>query len=445
MRSGWIAATVLGGFLVACRTAPDSTSSDALTKKERPQAPAAATSADGGTPGATGAPDGFKPAFTPSMPRMVNTGGPILSHPDIVTVTFANDPNAALFESIGDAIGATDYWRQITSEYGVGPATGGKHVRVPNGFGTMSTDDLANVIAREAADPRSGWPAPTPQTLYVLYPPPSSTVISQGEDACDIEGGEHLTAAVNGKPVPYAIVLQCGDPIDVVTSIVSHEMAEASVDPVATALAWSDIDPDHFAWTLMQGFQTENADMCEFFPEASYTLQEASLNVVVQRQWSSASGAAGHNPCVPAPPEPYFNVTPISTLDDVLVNLNPLIAADLIDLSEGTQKQTKGVRLSASNDATIELGLYSDAPTDAWQIEAYEMDPLTSLSTEQSYMPTTQPTVTLQLDKTSGKNGDKVTLSVHANARAPVGPALVLIKSTLGASTHFMPVLVGSM
>jgi hypothetical protein len=445
MRLLSVSALLLGGFLAACQLAPDTTSSDSALKKEKPQAAAggaaATAGADGGAPGA--AASGFKPAFTPNMPRMVNTGGPVLSHPDIVTVTFANDPNAPLFESMADAIGATDYWRQITSEYGVGPATSGKHLRVQGGLGTISTDDLANLISQQAGNPRSGWPTPTSQTLYVVFPPTSSTILWQGQDACETEGGQHLTTTVNGTPVPYAIILQCGDPIDTVTSIVSHEISESAVDPLENSLAWSDIDPDHFAWTLMQGFQTENADMCEFFPEAMF--QDPQLKVTVQRQWSNASGAAGHNPCVPVPPDPYFNVTPVSPLDTVVVDLNPLVAADLTDLSEGSQKQTKGVKLSATGDAQIQLGLYSDGPTDAWQLEAYEMDPTTALATAGSYEPTTTPTVSLQLDKTTGKNGDTVTLSVHANARPQIGPALVLVKSTLGASTHLMPILVGSL
>ena len=449
MRGGGVAAVLLGGLLVGCQQPPPVTSFAPMTKAHEsdpsPAAEAVTTPTTEGSAGATA--PGFKPAFTPSVPLLVNQGGAILSRPDIVTVTWAGDPNAGTYEAVGDSIGATDYWRQITGEYGVGAATSGKHVRLSGRLGVVSIDDLASLVSRAAGDPRFGWPTPTAQTLYVLYPPPGSVVLD-GQDACGFLSGLHVSTTVNGIPVAVAIVLQCdgGGGIDpsFETSTSAHEIAEAALDPFVdrNAPAWIDLDADHFAWALMQGFQTENADLCTILPEALLASQGPSLPFTVEREWSNASAAAGHDPCVPAPPEPYFNVTPLA-LGTVSVDVTPLAAVGLKPFTGSPARQTKGVLLSASGDARIELGLFSDAPTEAWQLEAFEMDPTTLLAVGQGYPPTTQPTVDLQLDKASGKNGDKVTLSVHARARTPIGAALVVVKSTLGTSEHFTPLLVG--
>jgi hypothetical protein len=243
--------------------------------------------------------------------------------------------------------------------------------------------------------------------------------------------------------VPYAVVLQCDygrGPVDSASYALSHEVSEAAVDPLGNA--YNDIDPDHFAWSVMLGFQTEIGDMCEFFDEAMLA-PEPSLGLTTQREWSNASAAAGHNPCVPAPPEPYFNVTSLAPLEDISVDASALRAA-LTGGGGQLQSRTKGVRLSASSDAQIELGLFSDAPTDAWQVEAFEMDPAEELTSTEPFSPTTAPSVDLQLDKSSGKNGDKITLSVHAKSRPAIGAALVVVKSTLGSTSHFTPILVGS-
>src|SRR5262249_6699939 len=62
------------------------------------------------------------PAFLPNVPTVISHGGPTLKNPRIVTVTWDGDVNREVYERFGDEIGKTQYWRDNTSEYGVGPA-----------------------------------------------------------------------------------------------------------------------------------------------------------------------------------------------------------------------------------------------------------------------------------------------------------------------------------
>ena len=57
--------------------------------------------------------------------------------------------------------------------------------------------------------------------------------------------------------------------------------------------------------------------------------------------------------------------------------------------------------------------------------------------------PTSSPSLTLDLDKTHGVNGEKANLSITVNRAEPTGVTLVLLRSTLGDETHVMPLLVG--
>jgi hypothetical protein len=447
-----------------CASAPSDASSDSdATSAAAPKAkagaakpastpPPAGASAPSGSSGASPpeAP-GFKPAFTPSVPRLQNGGGPVLAHPKIVTVTFGDDPNADLYESLDDAIGGTSYFHSITSEYGVGAGVSGGHVRERHSLRGIDSDAIGDLVAARVTDPSSGWPAPSPDTVYVLYTPSTASITTDGTDLCSLEGGHHTSTSVNGSEVAYAVVLQCADDdgaIDVseITLIASHEIGEASVDPFATTLAWATIDDDHIAWDLMLAFQNENGDLCEFFPEAPLESPEPALPVTVQREWSNASAAAGHNPCVPAPPEPYFNVTPLRS-DPITVDLtelvNALADADFTDTSKSGTQHTQGLLLDAQGTGVVDIGFFSDAPTDAWTLEVFEMDPFAVLDGGEELFPrASDPSVAVSLDHTTGKNGDKATLTVQRTGSTRIGAALLILQSTLAGTTHQIPLLV---
>jgi hypothetical protein len=142
---------------------------------------------DGGTTGANdAAPDNYSPpsstypAFAVDVAQVIDNGGPVLSAPVVVTVTWSSDPNAATYDALGDAIGASAYWKAINSEYGVGPLTSGtaNHVSITTAPPASFADsDLDTLVETNAG---ASWPASTTNTIYAVYLPPGTTLTSGG-------------------------------------------------------------------------------------------------------------------------------------------------------------------------------------------------------------------------------------------------------------------------
>ena len=76
----------------------------------------------------------------------------------------------------------------------------------------ISSADLELFVANALGDPTtSGWPAPTPDSLYVLYVPKGIVVTLGGEDTCRIGvGGYHQdTVSTGDRHYAFAIVPRC--------------------------------------------------------------------------------------------------------------------------------------------------------------------------------------------------------------------------------------------
>ncbi|MGH7298157.1 MAG: hypothetical protein ACRELB_24670, partial [Polyangiaceae bacterium] len=176
-------------------------------------------------------------------------------------------------------------------------------------------------------------------------------------------------------------------------------------------------------------------DSCEFFvtgPDSSFYEQKETtppFDYYVQRIWSNPSGAAGHNPCVPVPPDVYFNVTPLN-LQSVNVSLPPMLTG-----ASTTQIQpTKGFKVAAGSSGQFQVGFYSDAATSGpWTIKA-------SVGKGQldSY---NKSSVTASIDKTTGVNGEKAWITVNVTTSGSTFKGeMIEIVSTLGNVSHYMPV-----
>jgi len=61
--------------------------------------------------------NGTYPAPHDPLPLMRYGGGPLLTHPHIVTITFAGDSRRAQLEQFGDIITTTPWWIAVASEY----------------------------------------------------------------------------------------------------------------------------------------------------------------------------------------------------------------------------------------------------------------------------------------------------------------------------------------
>ncbi len=160
---------------------------------------------------------------------------------------------------------------------------------------------------------------------------------------------------------------------------------------------------------------------CEFFDDSTYKETEPGFPFTVQRLWSNASAAAGHNPCVPLDGKAYFNVTPQSV--ETVSVLQP----------NHKSKDVLGYAVPEGKRKDIALGFTSDAATDAWTIAATEGDGMTTPKTKH---------LELSLDKTTGQNGEKAWLTVRAKSAGAKRGTLVTIVSTLGDTVRYSPILI---
>jgi len=406
------------GVLTGC------SGSSASTTNSASEPPADAAIPDGGTatPEAA-APETTTPwtgtAAHPPMPQVMDYGGNVLSSPTIQPVVFAGDAMQSDIAAFTTDLAKSTYWSAVSHEYGVG-AIHALPVVVANEVASSSLTD-AEVQAWITARITSGLlPAPDGNTFYAVFYPPGTTITSSAGTSCtDFYGYHGQGTSASGAAYVYAVLPRCHDAYHTdlanVTNSTSHELLEGSTDPwFATGPAYLTVDPDHAAWAVATGGSTELGDMCALMPGAGY-LQPSDLPYAVQRMWSNAAAAASHDPCVPAPSGPYFNAAPVLP-DMVTINLG----------SKGSLT-TQGVRIPVGQSKTIDVDLYSDAPTAGpWTVEALDVATLAKKPAA----------LDLKLDAASGKNGDVLHLTITPLQAGPNGLETFYVGSGLqGRST----------
>jgi hypothetical protein len=387
-----------------------------------------ADSAVDAAPGMYGAPSTTYPAFTPFTGELINNGGGVLATPKIVTVTWPNDGDVALLEDFDDKIGGTAYWQAAVSEYGVGAATSGaaNHIHITTPPPAQMTDqDIVDFITTNAG---GALPAPTTQTIYMIYLHPNTSLIFGGSAACTNGiGGYHNGATVQGVQTAYAVVPRCGS-VATATSAASHEIGEASTDPQPNAQpGYVGFTDATIVYDLWQRGNDENGDACEFYPDSFY-VEQAPFGYTVQRLWSNKAGPLGHSPCQPHSGT-YFSATPLE-LQDIVV--------DLSQQGGSATTMTKGYHATLGQTITFPVGFYSDAATTGpWTLAAAESNPLVSPVTGR---------IVVHVDpaKTSGVNGEKTYVTVKVNVVGPAKAEMLTLVSTMGGVSHYMPVLIGS-
>src|SRR5262249_19580474 len=163
-------------------------------------------------------------------------------------------------------------------------------------------------------------------------------------------------------------------------------------------------DNDHIAWDFVLG-GGEACSICG--QELAAFIQPASFPFTVQRCWSNARAAAGHDPCVPAPSGAvYFNAAPV--LEDV-IPVNALT--------------TLGVHIPLGQSRTIPVDLFSDGPTgQPIVVQAFDGNVLTGGTAQ----------LALSLDTDRGLNGQHLNLTIT-----------VMSAPAFRAETFFLTVKVG--
>jgi hypothetical protein len=240
-----------------------------------------------------------------------------------------------------------------TDNFGMGPSDAGGSGTDLNAF--MNTQIAAAVAANKI-------PAPTANTLYAFYFPPTTT-IEAGGPSCQGWGAYHSAQAYSdgATPIVYAIMPDCptGDPnmdLEYVTVAASHEIAEAVTDSNSNGVpAWildlayapdagvTQAEYRNDPWLAMS-FQ-EVGDNCESIFPGFWTLDGGT---VVQRIWSTSAATLGHNPCIPVPSgESYYNA---STDKAIYV-------------------------ASVGSTFTVDVSAFSDAARQSWRLDAVDGTP----------------------------------------------------------------------
>lgn len=383
---------------------------------------------------ADAAPPPHYPAFTPAMAQIVDHKGGVIKSPKIVTVTWSIDPNEAYYQSFGDTITASDFWKTAVSEYGVGQGTSGGHVSIKTPPpSTMQDSDLDAYIATQVTNaPASGWPINDSDTIYMLMLPEQLKLTLGGNTECNSGvGGYHTETISNGNPVVYAIVgLEChtvyGEGVtQFATQVGSHELGEAATDPYPGSMpGYYGYDDAHWAFAPFLSYQYENGDACEFFGDSVASFTKPPF--VLQRLWSNLSARTGHNPCVPNT-DPYFSVTPLDMVDITIHDQSPA--------SPNRKIVTKGYAMKVGQAASVDFGFYSDGPVPKWTVEAVEGSPV-------AFSQPSSPTLTMALQGKSGVDGDIGSVYITPNYPSPPQGTLVTLVSHGATAKHYMPFLI---
>lgn len=244
------------------------------------------------------------------FPLLVNEGGHILSPLRLVVVVAANDSLRDSLFAFAKALPASQWWPQVATPFGVSPtATAFTVTGPPIAAGTQMTfADVTSYVQAAAVD--SAGYAADGRTTFLIFLPTGVSCIGGG-GLCPPYSAFHrpFGTSTRGQFDALAVVArnQSGaqSMMEAMTVNASHEIIESATDPEEDA--WKLESPFHpwtgSPWGLDDGgtFE-ENADMCE-----GTIILDAGF--YYQRIFSNQAAALGGDPCVPAIPTPYFNVT----------------------------------------------------------------------------------------------------------------------------------------
>jgi hypothetical protein len=373
------------------------------------------------------------PAVTPSVPSVQSAGGTVLASPRVVPVFFPGETDAATITDAVTRYAASAEWSAATAQYGVGAASVAPAVSSTDALPAgLTTSALGYWLEQHLDGTHPEWgpvdEATTASSIYVLYPPVGATVYAPQQDPSgtmpaslcgphpwDPVAWHWQTTPAPGPyvPVAFAIVGRCSfdsaSVQDRVTAATSHELVESVTDPLfVTSPAYSGVDDAHAFWMELTG-GGEIADLCAF--DAASLVRPADVGYAVQRTWSNAAAAAGHDPCVPSHNGAYFNVA--ADAPDTFYDPYASVAVN-------------GVAIARGQTRTIDLHLYSDAPTDAWHVKA--VDPNAAAGGAEL--------VRLTLDADTGKNGDVLHLTIAPQFQGYDTTALYEVDSTLNGVTQ---------
>ena len=194
----------------------------------------------------------------PPPPHLTYHGGPVLSAVQVFTIFWGASWNDAPRQNT--AAGLNRFLQVVVSsayvdqlaEYntprqsiGRGKYAGSLTLPAP-ALGTNVSDTAIRHMLQQQLASGSDVPAPTPDSLYFVFLPPGVAVVAGGDRSCQAFCGyhDHVETQLFYAVVPYPNCGGClGDlaTLDALTSVCSHELAEAITDPVPPQ-GWYDDD-----------------------------------------------------------------------------------------------------------------------------------------------------------------------------------------------------------
>jgi hypothetical protein len=108
---------------------------------------------------------------------------------------------------------------------------------------------------------------------------------------------------------------------------------------------------------------------------------------------------------------------------------------DVITLTDSGQTvSAKGIKIQTGQSRTVELELFSDAPTSGpWKVGAIDYAAMRGHA----------PHLQFSFDKTTGQNGDKIHMTITVSAVESFGGEPFVVESVLGGRTNLWVGLVG--
>jgi hypothetical protein len=370
-----------------------------------------------------------------------DNGGPVLAHPLLVAITYADDPLRSTVEGIGSYLVQSPWLTAVGAEYGVGTGTYAQVELADHAPGTIDDSAVQSLIGSlivsgmapapsggpvvpvlelalndagvpvrvdagfedDAGDGGDAGPITTVTLIpavYMLFLPPSTTETFFGRKLCDwTGGGYHYQAegSYHGQTFAYAVVTECPNLTPTyVQTVTSHEFIEACTDPAASAQAYVVTDP-YSVWSALGG---EVGDLCSFVEPQWSEGEYAAL----QRVYSNKAAKRGGDPCVPA--------------------VDPYVATEV-------EPQTF-VPLQPGHSATFSVNGWSTSAVAPWGLSATPY-----IDEPSAYKPT--PT----LDTSEMDNGGMAKLTVALPAGAPSGSYAILGVGSAISQTHYQYTLVG--
>lgn len=290
---------------------------------------------DGGPPDASAGDAGVDAAASPDayvpfeiaphaapmpVPRQ---SGPIMAHPQMVVITYADEPARAEIESDAAWLASSDWLATTGGEYGVGAATVLANVHLTaNAPSVTSNDEIIAMLVAGIAD--HTFPAASDGTydevLYMVYFPESTRIHDANGlgDSCQSYGGYHYEAQTqDGHPFSYAVLPTCRGFSPALTLRESqevsaaHELFEAATDPLPLTMPAWEFSESTFSPSPWLFVGAEIADLCALRVSSDVFVRDAGH--VAPRIWSNAAAAANdRDPCQPADPAVPYSMVSVS-------------------------------------------------------------------------------------------------------------------------------------